>query len=218
MVSLFLLLFSLDLLFIAVVSSLDGFLLLILLIPWTLLIYMVLCFKGIRFSTNDELQQLAGRLYWISQGIFQSTVIAVMNIILGIIIVPDLSLAQFENNFGMFTSVLVFLLLPFPSFLILNMKKMDQEQLYSLIYQEMVQRGEAPEFVELTSELLTMKERYTEEYINRLTKVRDYVYQYIHQTFPQISPYFLQEQNHHLNLENLAFFITRNITSLEKEF
>ncbi|MFX0123042.1 MAG: hypothetical protein ACFFAE_05350 [Candidatus Hodarchaeota archaeon] len=199
-------------------SSVDGFLFLLLIFPWTVVIYTVLCFNGLRFSSNDQLQQLAGRLYWISRGTFQSTVIAVMNIILGIIIIPDSSLKQFELTFGTFSSILVFLLLPFPGFLILNLKKVDQERLYSLIYQEMVQRGEAPQFIELTSELLTMTERYTEEYTNLLTKVRDYIYQYLKQNFHQISPFFQQEQHHHLNLENLAIFLTRQATSLENEF
>ncbi|MFX0211303.1 MAG: hypothetical protein ACFFDT_35305, partial [Candidatus Hodarchaeota archaeon] len=122
MISLFLILFSLNLVFLGIVSSIDGLLLLLLIIPWTLLIYTVLCFKGIRFSANDQLEQLAGKLYWISQGTFQSTVITVINIILGIIIIPDFSLRQFEQNF-FFSSTFIFLLLPLPSFLILNMRK-----------------------------------------------------------------------------------------------
>ena len=82
----------------------------------------------------------------------------------------------------------------------------------------MVNRGEAPQFIEITSELLTMKERYTEEYRNRLKDVRDYSYEFIHQNFPQISPFFQQEQNHHLNLENLAIFLTRKVISIESDF
>lgn len=217
MISLFLLLFSLDLLFLGIVSSIDGALLLLLIIPWTLLIYTVLCFKGLRFSANDHLEQLAGRLYWISQGAFQSTVIAVINIILGMIIIPEFSLMQFEQYF-FFSSTFIFLVLPLPSFLILNMKKMDQERLYGLIYEEMVERGVAPPFIEITSELLAMKERYTEEYTNRLNEVRNHVYQFLNQNFPQISPFFHQEQNHRLNLENLAIFLTRRVISIENEF
>jgi hypothetical protein len=218
LLSLFLLLFSLDLVFLGIVSSIDGLLLLLLIIPWTLLIYTGLCFKGIRFSANDHLEQLAGRLYWISQGAFQSTVIAVVNIILGVIIIPDFSLQQFENIFGFFSSTFIFLLLPLPSFLILNMKKMDQERLYNLIYQEIVERGVAPQFIELTSELLAVKEHYTEEYANRLKEVRNYAFKFIHQNFPQISPFFQQEQNHHLNLENLAIYITRRVILPKNQF
>ncbi|MHA2203262.1 MAG: hypothetical protein ACW991_06200, partial [Candidatus Hodarchaeales archaeon] len=116
----------LDLVFVAIISSVDGFLLLILILPWTTLNYTILCFKGLRYSSNDYLQQLAGRLYWISQGAFQSTVIAVLNIILGVIIIPDLSLTQFIDIFGPYSYILVFLLLPFPGFVILNLKKVDQ--------------------------------------------------------------------------------------------
>lgn len=217
MISLFLLLFSLNIVFLGIVSSIDGLLLLILILPWTSFVYIVLCFKGLRFSTGDHLEQLAGRLYWLSQGVFQSTVIAVINIVLGVIIIPDSSIKQFQGIFGLFSSIIVFLLLPLPGFVILNLKNMDQEQLYGLIYHQMVGRGEAPQFVEITSELLTMKERYTEEYRNRLKEVRDYTYQFIHQNFPQISPFFQQDQNHYLNLENLAIFLTRKIISLENE-
>ncbi|MFW9905754.1 MAG: hypothetical protein ACFFFH_15585 [Candidatus Thorarchaeota archaeon] len=217
MISLFLLLLSFDLLFLGIVSSIDGLLLLLLIIPWTLLIYTVLYVRGVRFSAKDPLEQLAGRLYWISQGAFQSTVIAVINIILGVIIIPDFSLMQFEQNL-FFNPTFIFLLLPLPSFLILNMKKMDQERLYGLIYQEMLERGVAPPFIEITSELLTMKERYTEAYANRLKEVRNYAYQFLYQNFPQISPFFQQEQNHHLNLENLAIFLTKRVISPENEF
>ncbi|UCG90117.1 MAG: hypothetical protein JSU57_06585 [Candidatus Heimdallarchaeota archaeon] len=215
MISLFLLITSLDLIFIGIVSSVDGFLLLLLILPWTVFIYLVLCFKGLRFSTNDHLEQLAGKLYWISQGVFQATVIAVINIILGVMIIPDSSLAQFDQAFGLFSSILVLVLLPFPSFLILGLKKDDQEQLYNLIFQEMVQRGEAPEFIELTSELLAKTERYTKEYTEQLEKVREYIYQYIQQNFEQISPFFVQKQPFRLNLESLAIFLTKKVTSVQ---
>ncbi len=215
--SLFILIFSLDLLFIGIVSSVDGFLLLILVIPWTLLIYTVSCFKGLRFSTNDYLQQLAGKLYWIGQGVFQATVIAVINVILGVLIIPDYSLAQFDQYFGSFSWILVFMLLPIPGFIILGMKKEDQERLYSLIYQEMVQRGEAPAFVELTSELLTKTERYTKEYTKQLEQIRDYAFQYLQQNFEQISPFFHQKQPFRLNLEGLAIFLTKKVTLVENE-
>ncbi|MFX1285265.1 MAG: hypothetical protein ACFFB5_16550 [Promethearchaeota archaeon] len=215
MPSLFLFLFCVNFAFIWVVSSLDGYILLFLIIPWTLFIYTTLCFRGIRFSANDLLEQLAGKLYWLSQGVFQATVIAVLNIILGLLIIPDSALTQFNQNFGLFSSVIIFMLLPFPSFFILSLKKEDQERLYSLIYQEMVQRGEAPEFIELTSELLATTERYTKEYAQKLEKVREYAYQYIEQNFMQISPFFQQNQSVRLNLESLAIFLTKKATLTE---
>ncbi len=217
MPSLFLLLFCLNIVFIGIVSSVDGFILLFLIIPWTLFIYTILCFRGIRFSAKDQLEQLAGKLYWLSQGVFQATVITVVNIILGLLIIPDSSLAQFNQFFGLFSSILIFILLPFPSFLIIGLKKDDQERLYNLIYQEMVQRGEAPEFIELTSELLTTTERYTKEYAKKLEKVRKYAYQYIEQNFKKISPFFRQTQAIRLNLESLAVFLTRKATLTEND-
>lgn len=95
---------------------------------------------------------------------------------------------------------------------------MDQERLYGLIYQEIVEKGVAPPFIEITSELLTMKERYTEEYANRLNEVRNYTYQFLQQNFSKISSFFKQEQNYRLNLENLAIFLTRRVISPKNEF
>lgn len=206
-----------NIVFIGIVSSVDGFILLLLIIPWTLFIYTVLCFRGIRFSAKDQLEQLAGKLFWLSQGVFQATVITVINIILGLLIIPDSIIYQFNQSFGLFSSILIFMLLPFPSFLILGLKKDDQERLYSLIYQEMVQRGEAPKFIELTSELLNVTERYTKDYTKKLEKVRKYVYQYIEQNFENISPFFQQTQAVRLNLESLAIFLTRKATLAEND-
>ena len=107
------------------------------------------------------------------------------------------------------------MLLPFSGFLILSLKREDQERLYDLIYQEMIKRGEAPEFIELTSELLANKERYTDEYTNQLEKVRNYIYQYLHENLHQISSYFLQTQSYRLNLESLAIFLTKKATLIE---
>jgi hypothetical protein len=158
---------------------------------------------------------LTGKLYWIGQGVFQATVIAVVNVILGVLIIPDSSLDQFDLYFGLFSSILVLILLPLPGILILGMKKEDQERLYSLIYQEMVQRGEAPAFIELTSELLAKTERYTKEYTKQLEKIRDYTFQYLQQNFEQITPFFHQKQPFRLNLESLALFLTKKVTLAE---
>ncbi|MFX1545735.1 MAG: hypothetical protein ACFFCU_05970 [Promethearchaeota archaeon] len=218
MPSLFLLVLLLNFIFIGVVISVNGFLLLILIIPWTLFIYTVLCFKSMRFSATNPLYQLAGKLYWISQGTFHATIITIVNILLGALIIPDSSLTQFELNFGSLSYIMVFMLLPFPSFFIFNMKNEDQEHLYDLIYQEMLQKDEAPQFIELTSELLTMTERYSNDYIKQLKKVQNYLYHYIQQEFQLISPFFSQNQAFRLNLENLAIFLTKKMTSLENNF
>ena len=73
----------------------------------------------------------------------------------------------------------------------------------------MIQNEVTPEFIELTSTLLTKTERYTEEYTNQVTKIRDYIYQYLERNFPNITPYFKQKQSFRLNLENLAIFLTK---------
>lgn len=213
--SLFLFLFFSDLAFILIFSSVDGFVLLLLVIPWTLLIYLVLCFKGLKFFSTDHLQQLAGKLYLIGQGTFYATGIAIINVILGVLIIPNSSLAQFEQLFGPFSSILVFMILPLPGFFIISFQREDQERLYGLIYQTMIQKEETPEFIELTSTLLTKTERYTEEYTNQVGKIRDFSYQYLEQNFPNIAIYFEQKHSFRLNLENLAIFLTKKAITPE---
>lgn len=215
MISLFFSLFLLDLAFIFVASSIDGFSLLILLVPWTFFLYAVLCFKGVNFSSNDTLQHLAGKLYWLGKGVFQATVIAIINVILGALIIPDSSIIQFEQEFGLFSTGLILMLCPLPSFFILNFKKEDQERLYNLIFQDMIQKGESLEFIELTAELLSKTDRFTEEYRIKLDKVRDCIYQFIEKNYPQIAPFFHQKQSFRLNLENLAIFLTKNTITPE---
>ncbi|MFX0183617.1 MAG: hypothetical protein ACFE95_11095 [Candidatus Hodarchaeota archaeon] len=212
---LFLIIFIFNLVFLGIILSLNGILFLILLFPWTLIVYASLCFKGFRFSSNDEFQQLAGKLYWISKGAIQATLIAIINVIIGALITPESVLVQFDQQFGMFTSIFVFMLLPLPGFLIFGLKGQEQEQLYNLIYQEIIRKGEAPEFIVLTSELFTKTERYSEEYLNQLQKIRESTFQFIKQNFPSISHFFEPSQSYRFNLENLAFFLTKKATLLE---
>ncbi|UCE13060.1 MAG: hypothetical protein JSV04_12820 [Candidatus Heimdallarchaeota archaeon] len=215
MISLFFLILFLDLAFLFVASSIDGFSLLMLLVPWTFFIYAIFCLKGLNFSSNDSFQHLAGKLFWLGQGVFQATVIAIINVILGALLIPDSSIAQFEQEFGVFSSGLILMLCPLPSFFILNFKKEDQERLYQLIFQDMIRKGESLEFIELTTELLSKKDRFTEEYRNQLDKVREYSYQFIEKNYPQIAPFFNQKQSFRLNLDNLAIFLTKNIMTPE---
>jgi len=212
---LFLIVLLFDLAFLGIIHSLNGILFLILLFPWILIVYAAFCFKGFRFSANDDFQQLAGKLYWISKGTIQATLIAIFNVIIGALITPESVLVQFDQQFGIFTSIFVFMLLPLPGFLIFGFKGQDQEQLYSLIYQEILRKGEAPEFVVLTSELFTKTERYSKEYLNQLQKIREFTFQFINQTIPSISHFFEPTQSYRFNLENLAFFLTKKATSLE---
>lgn len=211
MVSFFLLLIFIDLLFIGITISIEGFLFLVLLLPWTLLIYAILCYQGFRFSADDQVQQLAGKLFLVGRGNVQATIIAIINVILGILLVPNSSLSTFEEYFGIFTSVLIFIVLPLPGFFINNFQSEDHERLYGLIYQEMVRIKEKPDFIDQTSDLLTKKERYSDEYRTQVEKVREHAYQFLEQNFRQIAPYFHQTKPLRLNIESLAIFLTKKL-------
>ncbi len=212
MVSFLLLLFLIDLIFIGVTISIEGILFLILILPWTLFMYGILCYQGFRFSADDQVQQLAGKLFLIGKGNVQATMIAIINIVLGIFLVPNSSLIMFEEYFGVFTSILVFIVLPLPGFFINNLQSEDHERLYALIYQEMVKIKEKPEFIDKTSELLTKTERYSDEYRTQTEKVREHAFQFLEQNFQQIAPYFQQTKPLRLNVESLAIFLTKKLS------
>jgi hypothetical protein len=193
----------------------DGFLLLILIFPWNLLIYVVLYIKGQFFSSEDYLQQLAGRLYGITQGTYQATLIAVLNVIFGALIVPNSSLIRFEQQFGPFSIPLFFFFLPLPGFFILNLKREEIERIYQYIYQTIVESEEIPEFIELTADLLTRTDKYTEEYSLKSEQVRNNVFQFLERNFNQITPFFDQKQPFRFNLESLAIFLTKKASHQE---
>ncbi|MFX0172071.1 MAG: hypothetical protein ACFE9L_09130 [Candidatus Hodarchaeota archaeon] len=215
MPSLFLIIFLFDLVLLAVIHSINGFFSIILVFPLTLTIYASLCFKGFRFSASENIKQIAGKLYWIGKGTNQATLIAIFNAVFSSLITPDSILVQFDQQFGFLTSTFIFLLQPLPGFLIFSFIGQDQEQLYDSIYQEIIRRGEAPEFIILTSELLTKTQRYSEDYMSQTQKVQEATFHYIQQQFPSISHFFEPKLSYRFNLENLAIFLTKKVTSVE---
>jgi len=158
---------------------------------------------------------MAGRLYWISKGSFSASIIAIFNVILGALIVPDASLAQFDAQFGPFTSLIVFIFLPLPGFLIINLQGEEQEKLYHYFLQEITSNDEAPDFILFTNELITKKEQYTEDYRIQLEKVRESVFQYVETKFPILTPFFDPKQSFKLNSENLAIYLTKKLMTTQ---
>lgn len=214
MVSFFLFLFFIDLVFIGIALSVEGLFLLIAIIPWTLLLYGVLCYQGFRFSSTDPLHQLAGKLFFVGKGNVQGSIIAIVNVVLGAFLVPNTSLIQFEEQFGPFTSILLFLVLPLPGFFINSLQTENQERLYGLIYQEMIGKDEKPVFIDQVFELLTNTKRYSDEYRLGVEQARDDTFKYLEHSFQQIAPYFNQTKSLRLNIENLAIFITKKSTMI----
>lgn len=214
MVSFFLLLFIIDLVFIGIALSVEELFFLIAIFPWTLLLYGVLCYQGLRFSSTDPLHQLAGKLFFVGKGNVQGSIIAIVNVVLGSLLVSNTSLIQFEEHFGAFTSILIFLVLPLPGFFINSMQTENQERLYGLIYQEMIGKDEKPVFIDQVFELLTNTKRYSDEYRLGVEQARDGIFRYLEHNFQQIAPYFHQTKSLRLNIENLAIFLTKKSTEI----
>lgn len=91
--------------------------------------------------------------------------------------------------------------------------KKDQEKLYNLIYQNLLQAEEIPIFVVLTNNLLADYKQYSEEYFNKIEEIRENVYEYLEVNFSKMTPFIDINSSYHLNLENLAFFITKKTFS-----
>lgn len=73
----------------------------------------------------------------------------------------------------------------------------------------MIVLGEVPFFTVLTNELRTGIKQYSEEYFEQINKIRESVYDYLSGEYPHISPFIDYTQSYHLNLENLALFLTK---------
>ena len=196
-------------------NSINGVLLLILSVPWTLVIYGFLCFQGFRFSTPDELHQLAGKLFWFGKGAFQASLIAVFNLISAALLVSDVQLAQADRYFGGITPLLILFLLPLPGLLLLSLKADDMKRVSELIYREMVQQGEVPAFLGLMSELLRTADRYSDAFRNQLNLVVHDSFQYLEKNFQDIAPYFGPEKAFHLSLKHLVVLLTKKVFSPE---
>ncbi|MFW9855853.1 MAG: hypothetical protein ACFFFG_12380 [Candidatus Thorarchaeota archaeon] len=215
MASLFFFLFILDLAFLTIINSIDGAILLILIVPWTFAIYGVLCFPGFRFSRADILHHMTGRLYWLGKGAFQSTLIAVFNLMSVGILVSDQQLAQVDRYLGGVTSLLILLFLPLPGFLILSLKQEDMKRVSDLIYREMTDQGEVPAFLGVMAELLRTSDRFSEVFRSQLDIVLQDSSRFLKANFQAISPYFSQDLAFHLSLENLVVLLTKKVFAPE---
>lgn len=209
MPSLFFILSSINFLILFILGFYDSYLLLLCLLPWTIVFYAILSFKGISFTDRDPIYQYSGKLYWIGKASFQATLIASLNLIVSAMIISDESILRFDSQFGPFSSIMILFLLPMPGFLLFLLNGKNQEYLYELMSQKFLSTDEAPYFVLLTNELLTKYQRYSDEYFNQMDLVRKSVHEYLVREIPQISLFFDLDQTYHLNLENLALFVTK---------
>ncbi|MHA1541914.1 MAG: hypothetical protein ACTSQH_02940 [Candidatus Hodarchaeales archaeon] len=74
---------------------------------------------------------------------------------------------------------------------------------------------EVPFFAVLTNELLTNIQKYSDEYFEQINKIRESVYDYLSEKYPNISVFVDHTQSYHLNLENLALFLTKKTLTLD---
>ncbi len=161
------------------------------------------------FSNKDPIHQYSGKLYWIGRGSFQSTLTASLNLIISAMIISNDSIVRFETQFGFLSPIMILFLLPMPGFFLILSNGKNQEQLYDLISEKILSGDETPHFVLLTSELYQKIQRYSEDYFKQIDLIKKSVFEYIKGEFPEIAPFYDSEQSYHLNLENLALFITK---------
>ena len=189
--------------------------LLLVILPWTIFLFMAFSLKGLTFTSEDLVYQYSGKLFWVGKGSFQATMIASLNLVLTALIVSNEDMIFFDQQFGLFASILLLILLPMPGFLLFVIKGKDQERLYELVYQNMIVIGEVPFFTVLTNELNTKTKRYSDEYFEQINKIRESVYNYLSEQYPKISPFVDYTKSYHLNLENLALFLTKKTLTLD---
>ena len=210
MVSLPFLLISGNFLLIFSLVASNSSLLLLIIFPWTTLLFLGFTYKGFRFSDNDIICKYAGRLYWTGQGSFKATLIAVLNLLILAIMIPSSEMQVFDLRFGPLTSVLILIMLPIPGFLLFSMKKTDQEKLYALLHDRFcAENSEIPLFIVLTNELLTKYKQYTIEYFNQMELSRQECHAYLTKDIPHLSPFINIESSYALNLDDLALFLAK---------
>ena len=203
------LLFILDISIILFLGFYNSYLLLLVILPWTIILFIAFTLKGLTFNSEDPIYRYSGRLYWVGKRSFQVTMVASLNLILTALIIPDNTITAFDQQFGTLSSVLLLILLPMPGYFLFVLKGKDQDRLYNLIYRNMTVIEEVPFFTVLTNDLITNIQKYSEEYFEQINKIRESVYDYLSEQYPNISVFVDHTQPYHLNLENLALFLTK---------
>ena len=203
------LLFILDIIIILSLGFYNSYLLLLVILPWTIILFIAFTLKGLTFSGEDPIHRYSGRLYWVGRRSFQATMVASLNLILTALIIPDNTIAAFDQQFGTFSSVLLLILLPMPGYFLFVLKGKDRDRLYDLIYRNMTVIEEVPFFTVLTNELITNIQKYSDEYFEQINKIRESAYDYLSEQYPNVSIFVDHTQPYHLNLENLALFLTK---------
>jgi hypothetical protein len=176
---------------------------------------MAFTLKGLTCDSEDTIYRYSGRLYWVGKRAFQVTMVASLNLILTALIIPDNTIATFDQQFGTFSSVFLLILLPMPGYFLFVLKGKDQDRLYNLIYQNMTVLEEVPFFAVLTNDLITNIQKYSDEYFEQINKIRESVFDYLSEQYPNISVFVDHTQPYHLNLENLALFLTKKTLTLD---
>jgi len=204
----------LDILLVFFLGSINGIVLMWTLLPLTFFNYAVLLKDWYKFSSGDTLSFQVGKLFFFTKATFQSTVIAVLNSIMGGLLIPESSFRQLEFFFGIYAPIFYLVLLPIPGMILLSLKSNEYQKIYELIYQNLIDKENDYEFIELTTRLITIKDKYSDNYKEQLEKVRESIFKFLMNQFPQTGHFFDPEEKYKFNLENLAIFLTKRKTGL----
>jgi hypothetical protein len=129
LISLFSLLLIFDISVFVIIGSIDGTILLIIIVPLTLIIYGIFLIKSQQFTSEDPLVQSSGKLYYSTAGLFKATIIAILHSILGGLIIPDSSFQQLEFVFGSFGPIIILFLLPMPGIILSSLKSTEYQRI-----------------------------------------------------------------------------------------
>ncbi|MHA1973771.1 MAG: hypothetical protein ACTSW1_12295 [Candidatus Hodarchaeales archaeon] len=203
-----------DILLLAIIGSINTLAMILVTTFWTYFVYIVLVAKSIAFKSDDPLVEKCGRLFYSTKGIFQSTIIASLNMVILAIVINETNLKTIEELAGPFSSIMIFVLLPVPSFLLISLKSNEQKDLYEHIYRVIANKSSQPEFIEHTMKLIAIKDKFSKEYSLQLDKVRNSTFKFIRDDLGNVSSFFMPDKSFHFNLEYLAVFLTKRITGL----
>lgn len=158
-------------------------------------------FSQYRFDSDDKIEEMAGKLYRGANSIVKNSGIVMINLIVGAILLLDQPFASWD--------IFIYsILLPVPTWMYLSLKNGEQQKLNELLMDQL-----DPEEIYLISttieEILQIKDKYTDNYENKINELKDQLDILLEMKFPAILNYF-KEGNIKLKVDSLAFYIYNN--------
>ena len=150
------------------------------------------------YHSEDPIEELAGKLYRGADSIVKNSGIVMINLIIGAILLLDQPIASWD--------VFIYsMLLPVPTWIFLSAKNSDQQKLNNLLI-EQLNEDEIYSISIKIEDILKIKDRYSDDYNNKIKEFNAYLDLLLETRFPLISKYY-REGNVKLRFDSLAFHI-----------